>query len=146
MKKSILKLTAILFTASLLVTSCNTPAEKVEAAKEKVANATDELNNANQIYLSDVETYRIETRDKINANNESISNFNARIESEKKEVKADYKKKIAELEAKNGDMKKRMEEYRSDSKENWESFKSEFNHDMDELGKALKDLTVNNKK
>jgi hypothetical protein len=28
----------------------------------------------------------------------------------------------------------------------WESFKREFNHDMDELGQALKDLTVDNKK
>jgi hypothetical protein len=28
----------------------------------------------------------------------------------------------------------------------WEKFKREFNHDMDELGKSLKDLTVNNKK
>ena len=29
---------------------------------------------------------------------------------------------------------------------NWESFKREFNHDMDEIGQALKDLTVDNKK
>jgi len=29
--------------------------------------------------------------------------------------------------------------------EEWETFKREFNHDMDELGKALKDLTVDNK-
>jgi hypothetical protein len=26
----------------------------------------------------------------------------------------------------------------------WESFKREFNHDVDELGQALKDLTVDN--
>jgi len=32
------------------------------------------------------------------------------------------------------------------SQSNWESFKREFNHDMDEIGQALKDLTVDNKK
>jgi DNA-directed RNA polymerase subunit N (RpoN/RPB10) len=31
------------------------------------------------------------------------------------------------------------------SQSDWEAFKREFNHDMEELGKALKDLTVDNK-
>ena len=39
-----------------------------------------------------------------------------------------------------------MEDYKADSKENWESFKTEFNHDMDELGNAFRDLTIDNKK
>jgi len=37
-----------------------------------------------------------------------------------------------------------MDDYKQDGKENWEKFKAEFNHDMDELGKAFKDLTINN--
>jgi hypothetical protein len=28
----------------------------------------------------------------------------------------------------------------------WVSFKREFNHDMDEIGKAFEDLTIDNKK
>lgn len=43
-------------------------------------------------------------------------------------------------------MKKKMDDYNMDGKENWEKFKTEFNHDMDELGQAFKDLTVNNVK
>lgn len=146
MKKPILKLTAIVVTASLLITSCNTPAEKVEHAQDNVSEANEDLNKANEAYLADVETYRTVTADKINANNQSIIDFNTRIENKKNEAKADYKKKVAELDAKNNDMKKRMEDYKADNKENWESFKTEFNHDMDELGKAFTDLTVNNKK
>lgn len=146
MKKSILKLTAILFTTSVIFAGCNTPAEKVELAKENVVDAKEELSKANEAYLEDVEIYRIETMEKININNQSIADFNMRIESKKKEAKANYKEKIAELDTKNSDMKKKMEDYKADSKENWESYKTEFNHDMEELGKALKDLTVNNKK
>ena len=146
MTKSILKLTAILFATSLVVTSCNSPAEKVEDAKEKVMDANEDLTKANEAYLADVESYRTETSEKINSNSQSIIEFNNRIDGEKNEAKADYKKRIAELETKNSDMKKRMEDYKADSKENWESFKAEFNHDMDALGNALKDLTVNNKK
>ena len=39
-----------------------------------------------------------------------------------------------------------MDEYKADGKENWEKFKAEFNHDMDGLGSAFKDLTVKNVK
>jgi hypothetical protein len=146
MTKSILKITAVLFATSLVATGCNTPAEKVEHAQENVTEANNDLNKANEAYLADVETYRIETTNKINSNNQSIIDFNARIDGQKKEAKADYRKKVAELETKNSDMKKRMEDYKADSKENWESFKTEFNHDMDELGNAFRDLTIDNKK
>jgi hypothetical protein len=40
----------------------------------------------------------------------------------------------------------KMANYKADSQEQWESFKSEFTHDMDEMEKAVKDLTVNNVK
>ena len=65
---------------------------------------------------------------------------------DKKQAKAEYKEKIAKLEQKNTDMKRRMDDYKSDSQEQWESFQREFNHDMDELGNSLKDLTKNNTK
>jgi phage terminase small subunit len=141
-----LKLTGILFATSLAVTSCSTSSEKVETAKENVVEAHDDLDKANEAYLADIASYRIETADKINANNQSVVEFNARIEHEKKDARAEYKKKIPELEVKNSDMKKRLDDYKADSKENWEMFKTEFNYDMEELGKAFKDLTVNNKK
>ncbi len=43
-------------------------------------------------------------------------------------------------------MKKKMENYKEEGKDKWEIFKAEFSHDMDELGKAFKDLTVKNVK
>lgn len=41
---------------------------------------------------------------------------------------------------------KRRSIYYEKSQSDWETFKREYNHDMDELGNALKDLTVDNKK
>ncbi len=144
MKKSLLLLTVSVFITATLLTSCNSSAEKVENAENDVLDAEKALEIANAEYLSDVENYRIETRDRIEANNQSIIEFNARIENEKKEAKAEYKKQIAELEQKNTDMEKRMDDYKADSKENWEKFKEEFNNDMIALGEAFKNLTVKN--
>jgi len=125
---------------------CESSSEKVDTAEQAVTDANNELEQANQEYLADIENYRTETSSKIEANNQSIADFNLRIAKEKKEVKEDYKKKIAELESKNSDMKKKMDEYKADGKEKWEAFKTEFSHDMDELGAAFKDLTVKNVK
>ncbi len=146
MKKSILLITASTLLTGAILSSCNTPAEKVESAETTVTEAKENLVQANEEYLEDIKSYKTTTDEKIQANEKSIAEFEERIAHEKKEAKANYKKKIAELNQKNTDMKKRMDDYSADGKENWEKFKAEFSHDMDELGTAFKDLTVKNVK
>jgi hypothetical protein len=90
--------------------------------------------------------YRQETAARIAANEESIREFNARMAKDKRSAKADYKKRIADLDQKNRDMKLKMDNYKEEGKDKWLIFKAEFSHDMDEMGKAFKDLTVNNVK
>ncbi|MBK9318793.1 MAG: hypothetical protein IPM91_08215 [Bacteroidetes bacterium] len=53
---------------------------------------------------------------------------------------------MADLEDRNSKLKQRLAEFKADSKDGWVSFKAEFNHDMEELGNAMKDLTTDNKK
>lgn len=143
MKNSILTIAVI---TSTLLMSCGTKAEKVENAEVNVVEANQDLNKANEDYLIEVEEYKKETAAKIEANERSIADFKLRVEKEKKEAKADYKAKIAALEQKNSDMKKTMDDYKADGREKWESFKTEFNHDMEELGQAFSDLGKNNVK
>ena len=146
MKKSILILASATLFSCFVLTSCNTSSEKVENAADAVDDANIALEKANQEYLIDMENYRTTTAERIALNNQSIADFNLRIAKEKKEVKADYQKKIAELEQKNSDMKKRMDDYKADGKEQWETFKTEFSRDMDNLRQAFKDLTITNNK
>ena len=146
MNKTILAITVVALITGTVFTSCNSSADRVDNAEQALIDADKELKEANEAYLLDIENYRMETADKIAANNKSIADFNLRIEKEKKEVKAEYKNQIAELEQKNSDMKKKMDDYKADGKQKWEAFKAEFSHDMDELGKAFTDLTVNNTK
>jgi len=124
--------------------SCSTPSEKVNKAENDVTKANQELENANKEYEADVAKYKLETDEKIAANQKSILEFNARIANEKAATKAAYQKKLAELEQKENDLKKKMHDYKMEGKENWIIFKTEFNRDMEELGKALNDLTVKN--
>lgn len=143
MKNSISMLMVSFFALSTIFTSCTSPAQKVENAQNDVTEAEADLVQAQADYLTDVENYRMQKAEAIAANNQSIEEFNARIEQEKKAASADYKMKISELEQKNSDMKKRLDDYKTDTKEQWEAFKTEFNRDMDQLVVNLNDLVGN---
>ena len=52
--------------------------------------------------------------------------------------------KKSDLENKNTELKNKLNEYKEVSTDKWAIFKKEFDHDMNELGEALKNLTSNN--
>ena len=146
MKNSMLALAVGTFIAGTLLTSCNTPAEKVEKAQDNVTEAKKDLADAKRDYMADVENYRKETEITIRTNEEVIADFKTKAAKEKKAVRADYEKQIAVLEQKNADMKLRLKAFNADSKEHWEKFRTEFGADMNNLGKAQKEFTIRDKK
>lgn len=142
------KLTFTLILSSLIIsnifTSCTNAAKNAEDSKEAVVKAADDLNKAKQAYLIDVENYRKEIAAKIEDNKIVINNFKVRMKGEKEDVKAVYEKQIALLEQRNDAMNQKLANYQVNEKEDWEKFKIEFNHDMEDLGKAFKNLTIKN--
>ncbi|MFA7273847.1 MAG: hypothetical protein WC044_08255 [Crocinitomicaceae bacterium] len=146
MKKSIGIILTSFFIMGLLLTSCSTPSEKAQNEEDNVTEAQEKLDDSNENYKKDMEDFKARTATQIEANEKSIQDFNARIADQKSEAKADYEKKIAELDSKNSDLKKKMDDFKADSQSSWESFKTEFGHDMDELGTAFKDFTNKNTK
>lgn len=139
MKKSLFTLSALLV-LFVAFQSCTSSSEKVKKAEENVQEANEDLDEANAAYLQDIETYRMQQNAEIDANQKSIDEFRIRIANEKKEVKAQYEKDIAELEQKNTDMKKTVNDYKAEGKDKWDLFKAEFSRDMDSLKQAFKNL------
>ncbi|MCF8451510.1 MAG: hypothetical protein K9G49_16680 [Taibaiella sp.] len=144
MKKSILAVASILMIAGSTFTSCDTPKDEVVNAQENVADAQKNLDEATDDYIAEIESFRTETNAKIDANEKSIADLKASVAEKSAATKSAYWSKIAELEKRNSELKTRMAEYKADGKDNWGTFKSEFNHDMDGLGDAFKDVTVKN--
>ncbi len=144
MKKVIL---AIMISGLMLagvLTGCNSPSKKVEKAEENLNEAKQELSQAQYDSVADYEQFKKESEDRINNNEKLIDAFKKRMITDKKQLKAEDQKIIDNLEQKNIDMRKKIEEYKENGKDKWSAFKVEFTHDMDELGNALKDLTVRN--
>lgn len=143
MKKTLFTMAIMVSMVFTMFIGCQSSSKKVENAQENVVKANEELNQA----LKDsIQQYRIATQEKLIANEKQLAEYKAKIAIQKKENKAKYEEELAKLVQKNNDLKIKLENYNEENEVKWEAFKTEFNHDMDELGKAFKDLTVKNVK
>lgn len=143
MKKSIFTLAAMsLLMTGALFTSCNSAAQKEE-------NTTTESQDANaeeQVVATAEEwqAFKTDAEAKIKNNEIRIEELTVQMNKPGQVFDDLYKNRIEELEQQNRELQNRIDAY-DKSHTDWEKFKREFNHDMDELGEALKNITVNNK-
>ena len=94
---------------------------------------------------NDWDAYRKEQVEKIRKNDERIAELKKQKANTDKTVNAAYQKRIDALQQKNTELRSKITEYKYNESK-WEQFKREFNHDMDELGKSLKDIGKDNVK
>ena len=154
MKKTILAVSAGTILSLLLVMGCQSAAEQNESAQKKVEAAKTDLKNAQEdAYKASVKAATAEqwkefktlTEAQIKENDATIANLRVKIKSANATMQVDYNNRIDILAEKNTQLKKRMDEY-SGNQTDWETFKSEFSHDMTELGKALKGFAFSSDK
>jgi len=143
---------AVLF-SGLLFMGCRSSAKKVEAAEDKVQRAQQKLsdiqNSTKEDELKTVsaeswETFMSESRATIRNNEIRISELKIKMKRPGTTLDVLYEKRINALQQQNNSLNIKIEAYK-ENQSDWASFKREFNHDLAELGQALKDLTVSNK-
>ena len=146
-------LVSLMVLAMAILGGCQSSAEKVDAAKENVEEAKEELQEVKAEVQADAtkvgnaeewSVFKSDAEIKIKENESRIGDLRVRMKKSGKTFDAMYEKNIIALEQKNKDLRTKISNYESNQSD-WEAFKREFNHDMDELGQAIKDLTVNNK-
>lgn len=144
---------AIALVAGTTFSGCQSSANKEEAAQIKVDEAEQALEVARQ--NAEIEAQKVALADEWLAfkteSEVKISEYEIRIKALKDQIKKPgnafddlYKQRIEVLEQKIALLKTRMNDYEK-NQTGWEAFKREFNHDMNELGNSLKDLTIDNK-
>ncbi|HEU4791645.1 MAG TPA: hypothetical protein VFS71_18300 [Flavobacterium sp.] len=153
MKKSILTLAIATLVIGSIVISCKPNTEKEQAAQENVdsakvavTEAEDDLAEAKRVATAEEwKAFKDSTNAKIEENNAKIAELKLKIKKTGKDIDKAYQRNIDTMEQKNKNLKAKLDSYKNDVNSDWESFKREFDHDMDELGNSLKDFTVNNK-
>jgi chromosome segregation ATPase len=140
--------------SGVFITSCQTPSEKVADAKANVVAAKEDLKDmqkeASTAAMEEAnneewQLFKMESEAKIRENEVSITQLKAKMKTSGKNLDSMFEKNIEALEEKNKSLNAKIESY-DKNRSDWEAFKREFNHDMEEFGNAFKDLTVNNKK
>lgn len=120
--------------------------EKAEEARKDMADAKQDLIEAMADSAADYKSFKKEAELKIAENKQKIAELKVKKNKDSKNLKKKYESKVAMIEAKNEVLRKKIAEAGSTKVTAWSLFKKEFNHDMDELGIAIKDLGVNNVK
>lgn len=148
-KKSIVVAVLGLLAAFAALPGCNSAQNKqdqVDKDREKVIDAKNDLNKAEDDYKADLEKFRQEVDQRIASNETRIHELRDSISYVEKPRREERRKRIDELEERNRELKRKLNDYKAEGNEKWQSFKREFNHDMDELGHALRDMGRKNVK
>ncbi len=149
MVNNISKLTSVAIIAVSLFASCQSSAEKVHKAEDKLLEsknrtiaAQKNLNQVRMDSISEYQQFKRESEEKIAANEKSIAEFRARIAKEKRENRAEYEKDLAEIERKNTDLRLKLSSYQDQGSAAWSKFKNDLNNEIDEIGNAIRNIGV----
>ena len=95
--------------------------------------------------MAEWEIYKAEANKTIAKNEAQIASLKETMNKSGSTFDDNCKKNIVDLQERNATLKKKISDYEK-NKTDWDSFKREFDSDMEGLGNALRNLTVNNKK
>lgn len=136
MKKTIYTLGLI---AGIALVSCQTPAQKEEAAKANLQTAKENLSGAKQELNAEYPTFRKDADQKITDNEIKIASLRAKLDKGKAPLDGARRQKIDNLEKQNSELRSRLYGYEQE-RSDWLSFKLAFNRDKDKLRDAFQDF------
>ena len=152
MKKSILNIAFSGLVISSMLIGCKDSTNKEEEARENVEEARVGLNEA-KTELSNArkaateqewKEFKESTNDMIRKNENRIAELKSQMKRTNTSMDAIYEKRIAELENKNRLIKNKLNAYKNEASDDWQTFKNEYDRDMNDLGESLKNFTVKN--
>ena len=145
-----MKTSNIMFFMSVLLlcfvtTRCTSPATKVDDAKENLQDAEQDLAKSlkDSTEAADWKEFKVAAQTKIDANRSDIAALREKKSKGGKFMDPIYGEQILTLEQRSLALQTRIDDYEK-YHSNWETFKREFDHDMEEIGKSLKDISADN--
>ena len=154
MKKSLFTFVISIIIIGILLISCKPSTKEEIEAKESLIEAKDNAKKASVDLLEvkraatkeEWNEFKQQTDSAIRSNEARIADLKIQIKKTSKSIDASYDRKIDTLQQKNAALKVKLITYKNDTHADWDTFKQEFKDDMNELGQALKGLTVDSKK
>jgi hypothetical protein len=144
MKKIVYLFSTIMLTGSISILSCNNSTDTTDN-DEKKDTVVIEDNKVNERVATAEEwaAFKMETEQKIDANEKRIAELRDKRKKSGKVMDKVYEERIEALQERNRNLRLKITNYET-NKTDWDKFKEEVNHDLDELGKAIGDIFKDN--
>jgi Ni/Co efflux regulator RcnB len=150
MKKLVLSLALVAFMAGTLSTSFGQVPDKqsvkarenLKEEKKDVVVAKKDLKVAQKDSISEYQKLTKESEVKFKSNEKCITDLRAAITKSNSKAQATNQKKVSLLEEKNNNLRKELADYKVLGQTQFNTFKTEFNRDLDQLAKELKDFKI----
>lgn len=146
MKTQILSVLLIIAISTSIFTACdqNKPSSETNNA-DTIPQPMASVDTPADLELQ-WEQFRRESEKTMKDFDDSITAARARMKALGKKMQLRYDTTLTAMEQKNRELKNRLQQNKETGKEKFEAFKREFNHDMKELGQAIKDMGRDNVK
>ena len=153
MKNTILKIAVFAFmTATISVaygqnpdsSSVNTKVNAQEIPK-KTVGTKNELKAVPKDAGSEFQNFRKESEAKVKIIDSCIRDMKIHFYSNKIKDKIAFQDNLNQLQDRSADLKKKLTDMNAQGQKNLSSFKVDFNNEVKEIGKLLKDFIANNK-
>ena len=142
MKKKLIYSALAVLCLGTIFYSCSSYEEKVEKDIENVSDANPDLNELNDEFP----IYKMDAELTIVANEKRIAELRGKLNKPGTAPFDEMRKhRIDELEIQNANLRAKLVAYEKEHSD-WETFKREFKHDLDGLGKAFEDIGKDNSK
>lgn len=137
MKTKYFFLAVIILIAGAVFTGCENNRDN---AKDNVEKANQDMIDAQVQFEKEWQQFKSDAETKINDNQKNISDFKAAMKETSTKFKAKYENDVLTLEQKNIELRKKLNEYKYERKDDWEIFKTDFNREMESVSNAVKDI------
>jgi hypothetical protein len=155
MKSSMFKITIYkALMAAIMLLGCNSFGQLSNNVPSDMQNFPGELIDSKNIGTTFQQTfvspkewraYKQEVRQKIRSNEDRISDLKIKMRHSGNGMDVLYQARIESLEKQNNKLKNRIAKYKR-NRSDWASFKREVDREMDDLGQAIKDFSIDSKK
>lgn len=133
---------------ALLLAACQTPETKVDAAKDNVADANQDLKEVTREmraqWQEDWLAFK-RANDEVVADNErSIMQFRSDVRAVDQRYRGKYTTLVDDIERRNNELRDRVNNYEITGEVKWEEFKKDIKRDMDDLISSRKNVSITN--
>lgn len=145
--KNLKKFPIVIIAIAVLSNACDSaePVERIEKRDSDTIKVTQQPDSQRAANDKEWLQYKSEIEVRIKTNEVRIAQLKDKKANPGTKMDAYYTERIDALTQKNIDLKNRINNY-DKNRSDWEAFKREFSHDMDDLGESLKNFAVDNKR